>query len=90
MKQIQTIEDVYPALDELIAELKAADQSRLATVLHHRLHEVAWTSGLELFEELRTVLTRAVQSDDPKLPEQLKGNAEQIMHALDGHLNSEA
>jgi hypothetical protein len=90
MKQIPSIDDVYPILDELIVEIKEADQSHLAAILHHRLHEVAWTTCLELFEELRNRLTKAVQSDDPKLPEQLKVKAELILRTIDVYLNSEA
>jgi len=89
MKQIQTIDDVFPALDELSTELMAADHSHLAATIQHRLHKVAWTVRSELFEELRQVLSGAVQPNQPKLPEQLRTNVEQILHAIDSYLNSE-
>ena len=62
MKQIQTIEDVYPAIEELIAELKLGSRSHLADILHHRMHLVAWTTASELLEELHCVLGEALQS----------------------------
>jgi len=66
MIQVQTVEDIYPALDELVAELKAAGHPRLATILHHRMHQVAWTARSELFEQLQDVLAEALKSDEAK------------------------
>jgi hypothetical protein len=89
MKQIQTLEDVYPALDELVIEFKAVGQSRLAAILDHRMHRVAWTARSELFDELRNVLTKAMQSEDTDLPQPLKDQTERILRVINGYLNSE-
>jgi hypothetical protein len=48
--------EVYAAVDQLIASLRSAGQSKLAEILHHRLHVAAWTTSSEVLEELQTVL----------------------------------
>ena len=91
MKQIQTVDDVYPAIEELIAELKLASHSKLADILHHRMHQVAWTARSELFEELQTVLMEALQSEGANLPEPLRNQMQETSRVIDGYLkNSEA
>lgn len=86
MKPIQRVEDVYPAIEEIIAELKLACNPRLAEILHHRMHQVAWTARSELFEELQTVLAEALQSEDANLPEKLRNQMEQTNRAIAGYL----
>lgn len=86
MKQIQTIEDIYPAIEELIAELKLANHSKLAGILHHRMHQVAWTSRSELFEELQSVLMEALQSEGSHLPEPLRNQMQQTARAIDSYM----
>ena len=56
MIDVQTSQDVYPAVGELIALLEEAGHQRVAVVLRHRMYEVSWTSGSELLEELKKVL----------------------------------
>ena len=65
MTEMVTIEKVYGAVEELITELRRGDHAKLAAVLDHRLHKIAWTSGSELLEELRGVLSRALASGNP-------------------------
>lgn len=79
MIQVHTAEDVYPALDELVAELNTIGPSRLATILHHRMHQVAWTARSELFEELRDVLTDAMNAEETKVPGELKQQMERVL-----------
>lgn len=79
MKRVETVEDIYPALDELVVELKAIGKSRLAAIINHRMHDVAWTARSELFEELQKILAGALKSDQVQLPELLE---EQIRHVL--------
>ena len=79
MKKIQSIIDVYPAIDELIIELKTVSQFKLADTLYHRLHQVAWTSGSELFEELQNVLEGALQSYEVDLSESIRSQIQQIL-----------
>lgn len=56
MKEVKTIQDVFPAVDELIAFLRDHGDEELARSLYHRLHHVSWTSGSELYEELRDIM----------------------------------
>ena len=90
MIQVKTIEDVYPALDELVVEFKTAGYPRLATILHHRMHQVAWTARSELFEELQNVLTKALESDGATLPELLKEQINRVLLAIRNFLKSAA
>jgi hypothetical protein len=89
MIQVQTVEDVYPALDEVVAKLNAAGQSRLATILHHRMHQVAWTARSELFEELRDVLTDALKSDAGKLAVELKQQMKRVLVVIRDYLEAQ-
>jgi hypothetical protein len=89
MPQFQTINDIYPALDKLVDELKATGHSRLAAILHHRIYQVAWTARSELFDELQHVLTKAMQSDDTNLPQPVRDQIEQILRIIVSYLNSE-
>jgi len=88
MIQIQTIEDVYPALDELIIELKAAGELRLSELIHHRTHVVAWTARSELFEELQNVLGKALTSSEVKLPRLVKEQIEQVLLVISDFLRA--
>ncbi|MBN1672176.1 MAG: hypothetical protein JXR37_14140 [Kiritimatiellae bacterium] len=88
MRQIQTIEDVYPAIDELVAELKVGSHSKLASVLHHRMHQVAWTARSELFEELQSVLTEALQSERAILPESVTNQMQQTVNVIRRYLEN--
>jgi len=64
MKNITTIQDVYPAVEELIPLLKEQGYTELSCILEHRMHEVTWTSASELYEELRDVLCDAMSKFD--------------------------
>lgn len=79
MKPVGAVEDIYPAVDELIAELPAAGAPLLANVLHHRMHRVAWTTRSELFEELREVLAGALRSDEELLRGALRDQVERVL-----------
>jgi hypothetical protein len=86
VKQIQTVEDVYPAFEKLIAELKLGSHSELADILHHRMHQVAWAARSELFEELQSILTEALQSDGASLPEPIKNEMQQAVRIIRSYL----
>jgi hypothetical protein len=88
MIHVQTVDDVYPALDELVVELNAFGEPRLAAILHHRMHQVAWTARSELFEELQSVLSKAVACDDTKLPQSLKEQIERVLRIIRNFLNA--
>lgn len=87
MIQVQTVENVYPALDELIVELNSIGQSRLATTLHHRIHQVAWTARSELFEDLQNILTEFLESGTI-LPESLKEQIKRVLLVIDNFLKA--
>lgn len=80
--QIRSLEDIYPALDELISELALAGDSRLAAILHHRLHVVAWTTSSELYEEIQRIFAEPLRRDDPSLPQRLKEQIKTILSVI--------
>lgn len=79
MRQIKAPEDIYPAIDEMIAELKAIGQLQMAATLHHPMYKVAWTSRSELLDDLQSVLIEALKLDGGRLPKQLQ---QQIFHII--------
>lgn len=82
MRQLRNAADVYLAVDEITERLSMAGQSQLATVLHHRMHRVAWTTREELFEELRAVLAAALAPSDLKLPQEIRTQMELVLAAI--------
>mgnify|MGYP001770450562 CR=1 FL=1 len=90
MKQVQTIDDVYPAVEELIAELRPLESSNLAAILDHRMHRVAWTDRSELFEELQKVLTKALESGGVNLPEPARNQARLLLRVIKDYLTGTA
>jgi len=88
MKQIKVTQDVYPALDELVIELKKTNQRHLAVSLHRRMHEDVWTTGSELYEELQNILTNALRSREIKLPKVLKKQLEQVLFVINKYLKT--
>ena len=67
--EVRSTADLYPVVEDLILRLKRDGATRLAAILDHRMHKVAWTSASELLEELRAVLANAVQNKEPLTPE---------------------
>ncbi len=57
MINVQTIKDIYPAIEELIDHYARDEDLNISNILRHRMYEVSWTSQGELFEELHNVLT---------------------------------
>lgn len=58
---LKTNDEIYPKVENLIKELQRMGTSKLAAVLEHRMHKVAWTTRQELLEELENVLRKATK-----------------------------
>lgn len=86
MKTIRTAEDVYPALDEVAKDLRTLGLSKLAAIIHHRLHEVSWTTRSELFEELQIILNEAFASKQYSLPDNVRDRMKQIIIVIETFL----
>ncbi len=75
MRNVTGVVDVYPAIEEMIQILKESGNEALASILDHRMHQVSWTSGSELLEELKDVLQDYMSSDqfiENEMSEQMK------------------
>lgn len=57
-------EYLYPLVETLILRLKRDGATKLAAILDHRMHKVAWTTARELLEEIASVLADAEQDED--------------------------
>lgn len=80
--QIKSIDDVYPAIDEIIDAARAAGELHLATVLNHRMHRVAWTTRSELFEELQSVLTNSPGVEATAVPDEWKEQVNAVLSVI--------
>ncbi len=82
MRDVNTIDDIYPAIRELIAELQKAGLEKAASILTHRMTKVAWTSRNELFEELMKTLTTIGIEHKSALTTPLKNQIQLILQML--------
>lgn len=78
--KITKIENLYPAIEKLISDLRSNGQTQLADILNHRMHEVAWTTGSELLEELTKILSQALR--DSNLSQSLNAQIKQIIFVV--------
>ena len=79
---MKTTENIYPVVELLIKQLKQHPASKLAAILDHRMHKVAWTTGDELIEELYKVLTNAVVNESALLDLEEKIQVEQLLSII--------
>ena len=86
MIKIETIKDIYPAIDELIRILadKNNQQQELAKVLKHRMYEVSWTSGSELYAELKNILQKFIVQKNLGIDKSFLEQMEHIIETIDG------
>jgi hypothetical protein len=80
---IRTLDDLYSAVDELITELNSLNRTQLAGALRHRLHIVAWTTGSELIEELRSLLSEALSAHEEPLSLAAEQKIQRILTAME-------
>ena len=60
MQIVNTIQDVYPAIEEVILLLNNDRHKEFSVKLDHRMHQVSWTSSSELLEELKDIIKCAL------------------------------
>lgn len=82
MLDVRTIDDIYPAVREIIEELRKAGLENQAAILTHRMTKVAWTSRDELFEELVKVLAEVVTKETSNLPAPLSDQIRVVLGKL--------
>jgi hypothetical protein len=78
-------DNVYRAMEELIAELRASSNSALADKLYHRIHSVSWTTQSELLEELKFILEEALHSP-PTTSLGLRERMKDVLATLSGQI----
>jgi len=84
MVKIETIKDIYPAIDELISMLadKNSQQQELAKVLKNRMYEVSWTSGSELLAELKEVIKNFIEKENHGLDDLLMQQMARVINVI--------
>jgi len=86
MIHVKKIEDVYPAIEELIKVLAQKNEQKISDLLHHRMYKVSWSSSSELFEELQGVLKGFLQKEGRNLDKRIADQIEDILKAIEEDL----
>ena len=73
-------DDLLPMVEDLVDRLRRDGATRLAAVLDHRMHKVAWTSASELLEELRAVLREVDETE--RMTEQTRSALARVAQGL--------
>ncbi|HUV63272.1 MAG TPA: hypothetical protein VMW24_05195 [Sedimentisphaerales bacterium] len=87
MIDVKSVQDVYPAIEELIPVLEQLGYRDVSCKLDHRIHKVCWTSATELFEELGKLL-RGVNSSKLDIGPDLQKNLERLLAVIEQHLRN--
>ena len=82
MKPIETVQDVYASVDELVADLNSIEMSQFAGMLYTLIHDTVWTTGSEVLEELQAVITENLSICGDTLSPLVKQKAEVILSAI--------
>lgn len=77
-----TTEQIYIAIDELIALLKRGKHAKFAMTLEHRMYKVSWTSGSELLENVAYLLTAYSDEHGDNLDRETIEKIESIITAI--------
>lgn len=85
MTNINKIEDIYPAIDELIKILASENEQRISNILQHRMYKVSWTSRSELLEELQRILKEYLQKERSNLDKLIVSRIEDILRGIEGN-----
>lgn len=84
--EVRSPEDLYPFVEDLILKLTRSGAAKLAAILDHRMHKVAWTSASELLEELRGVLEKADRKVEP-VAEEIETEIAEIIASIESLLS---
>jgi len=86
MINVKKIDDIYPAVQELIKILAQNNEQHYSDVLSHRMYKVSWTSRNELFEELQKVLNNLINGDQKGLDSSITNQVKDILQHIDKSL----
>jgi len=86
MINVKKIDDIYPAVQELIKILAQNNEQHYSDVLSHRMYKVSWTSRDELFEELQKVLNNLINGDQKGLDSSITNQVKDILQHIDKSL----
>jgi hypothetical protein len=72
-------------VEDLILKLRRDGAGRIAAILDHRMHKIAWTSASELLEELRAVFGQVDKNAEP-MTEQTQAVYARVIAGIDALL----
>jgi hypothetical protein len=81
-KSLIKSEDIFELLNQLISALKAKEKTHLAEILDHRINKIAWTTSSEMFEEIRSILSKQLQTNEAELSESLKDQMNDLLRTM--------
>lgn len=82
MINIENINDIYPALEELMVFFEKNDQKYISSIIQHRLHKVKWTTRNELFDEISKVLSDYVRMNRGNLDVAINNQINRILDII--------
>ncbi len=82
MIKVEKLEDVYPAIDELINRLSKNGNNIIARTLYHRMYKVSWSCRDELLEELYQILKNVLNSNSGDLTLDIKQQIAEINNII--------
>jgi len=82
MIKVEKLEDVYPAIDELINQLSNNDNAIIARTIYHRMYKVSWSCRDELLEELYQILNNVIISNSNDLTLDIKQQIAEINNII--------
>lgn len=82
MIDIKTVDDIYPAVEEIIERLRAHPISKLSAILDHRMHKVAWTTRDELLEELHKVFSTAITEKEVFFDLEIRNQIDMLLRVI--------
>jgi hypothetical protein len=88
MSDTESLAQLYNEVDQFVGELQSENETHLAAILTHRLHNVAWTGPQELLEELHSVLAKYLEVREKQPPMPLTRHARAILENIERALRA--
>ena len=81
MRKYNSNQDFYNHIDEFVDQLVHPNCIGFAKKIHHRLHDVAWTTSSELFGELKKIFEELLDTQ-PTISEEMRNDLEYFISTI--------
>ena len=82
MEKYNSNQDFYNHIDEFVVRLDQSNYAGYAKKLHHRLHDVAWTTTSELFGELKEIFKELLVTQ-PAVSKEMQNDLKHFISTID-------